>query len=239
MTTPVRNVSEILPYKSQKYSIIIPAAGMGHRMNINAAKSLLRIGQHSLIERQILIINKIFPKKEIIVVGGYDSENLYSVLPKGIIRAYNPNFETTNVVESIKIGLEYSSSSLVVIIYGDLFFNKRLLSLPFRKKSFIVCSQTMMSREIGVNTKDDKLINLYYDLPEKWAQVIFLTEKEIGLLKRVCACDVSKMFGYECLNRIVDMGGEFLVERPRNGVAIDIDTIHDLSHIRKNYANSL
>ena len=239
MTIPIRNVSEILPYKSQKYSIIIPAAGMGHRMNVNMAKSLLKVGQHSIMERQLLIINKIFPKREVIVVGGYDSENLFNVLPRGIIKAYNPNFDKTNVVESIKIGLEHSSSSLVVIIYGDLFFNKRLVSLPFRKKSFIISSSTMMPREVGINSLNNKLVNLYYDLPEKWAQVIFLTGKEIGLLRAICQDDVSRMFGYECLNKMVDMGGEFLVESPRNGIAIDIDTVHDLSHVRKNYANSL
>lgn len=236
----VRNVEYLKPYKTKKYSIIIPAAGIGHRLGIDEVKSLLQINNETLIGRQISIINKIFPNKEIIVVGGHKSARLFDNLPKDIIKVENERFYETNVVRSIGIGLRACTTDLVVVIYGDLFFNKRLLSLSFRKNSFIVSNNCMSNREIGINQNDNKLESLFYDLPTKWAQIAFYQGLELELLKKICFnMDNNKMFGYECINHIIDMGGYFTVECPRNGIAYDIDTTYDLSYVRKNYANSL
>lgn len=236
----VRNIEYLKPYKSKKYSIIIPAAGIGYRLGIDEVKSLLKINNKSLIEHQIDIINKIFTNKEIIIVGGYKSDKLFNILPKGVIKVVNDRFDETNVAKSIGDGLKACSTDLVIVIYGDLFFNKRLLSLPFRKNSCIISNNAMSDKEIGLNQNGNKLESLYYDLPTKWAQVAFYQGLELELLKKVCFDKKNeKMFGYQCINSILNMDGYFTVECPRNAIAFDIDTTYDLSYVRKNYANSL
>ena len=241
MTNPsVRNIEYILPYKTKKYSIIIPTAGINHRIKINDCRSLLKVGQHTLIERQLLILDKIFNRKEIIVVGGYYADRLYQNLPSSIIRAYNSDYNDTSVISSINVGLKCASSDLIIIIYGDLFFNKRLLSLPFRKESCVISNDLMNDRNVGINMDGGRLVSMFYDLPNKWAQVAFFMGKELELLRQICDDEKnSRMLGYECINQIIDMGGSFGVEKPRNGIAIDVDTVYDLSTVRKHYANSL
>jgi choline kinase len=238
--TSTRNIEYLKPYKTKKYSIIIPAAGYGHRLGLDEVKALLKVNNQTLIDRQISIIDKIFPNKEIVVVGGYKAGRLFDALPKDVIKVENERYNETNVVRSIGMGLRACTSDLIIVIYSDLFFNKRLLSLPFRKNSFIISNNAMSSREIGINQTANKLESLFYDLPTKWAQVSFFQGLELQLLKQVCFNkDNERMFGYECINQIINMGGYFTVECPRNSIAFDIDTTHDLSHVRKHYANSL
>ncbi len=236
-----RNVEPLFPYRNKKYSIIIVAAGSNHRIATEEPRSLLKISNsQTLIERQITIIDKIFPNKEIIVVGGYHADALFNKLPRHIIKVENERYDETSVVRSIGIGLRACSSNLALIIYGDVFFNKRMISLPFRKHSCILSSQAMPAKEIGFNHQNNYLVSMFYDLPDKWAQIGFFKDAEFEMLRQISLDKQNeKMFTYQCINQIVDMGGVFKVEKPRNGISMDIDTSYDLHFVRKNYANSM
>ncbi len=237
MSRAYQNIEYIRPYSNKKYTIIIPAAGMGYRINYHV-KSLLDINGKTLIERQLNTIHQVFKQKEIIVVLGHRAETVQEKTPLNLIKVVNKDYAKTNVVHSIGEALNHITTPRVIIIYGDLFFNAKAISLPFRNESAVVLSQTMSKKEVGVNEQAGKLINMYYELDDKWGQIAYYTEKELSLLGEVCRATKNKrMFGFECINEILDMGGKFNVFRPKNSITYDIDSFYDLNYVRKNYAN--
>ena len=81
-----KNTTNIRGKKSQRYSIIIPSAGMGKRMRSYGPKSLIKIApDKNIVENQIEIINNNFTNHEIILVCGFEADKLMNNTPKNII----------------------------------------------------------------------------------------------------------------------------------------------------------
>ena len=70
---------------------LILAAGKGTRMgNIGKPKCLLRMGDTSIIEFQVEFLKKV-GIHDILVITGYQSEKIKSVLKNGVKFLNNPN----------------------------------------------------------------------------------------------------------------------------------------------------
>ena len=110
-------------------SIIIPAAGMGHRMKSYGPKALIRLYQEiTLIERQIELLWSVYPNAEILVVIGFEGEKIRKKLSNYPVRFIsNPIHQSTNVLYSIGLGMQAIISEEVMIVYGDLIFNENAI----------------------------------------------------------------------------------------------------------------
>lgn len=236
MSNLVRNIEYIRgqsPLKYQTYDIIIPAAGCSSRMKGAGCKPLLKLGYKRLIDYQLESINKLFNKKNIIVVSGFESEKVINYLDQKVINIENDRFELTNVVKSISIGLKACLSNSVIIIYGDLFFTKQAINHAYRNQSFVVLSKTMKDNEVGCTINNGILENMFYELPKKWGQIVYFTGKELLLLKKIVhKKEYEKSYGYEIINKVIDMGGIFKVIEP-DAYIQDIDTAKDLIEVEK------
>ena len=119
-----RNISNIRGKKTEEYSIIIPAAGMGYRMRSYGPKALISLNlDQNIIQRQIEIIKNNFTNYEIILVVGFEAEKLMRNTPEFLVKVENESYERNNVVRSIGMGLRATTTDKVLIIYGDLVFN--------------------------------------------------------------------------------------------------------------------
>lgn len=240
MNQPVRNIEHIRgqsPLKYQTHDIIIPAAGMSTRMKALGSKPLVYVKDKRLVEYQIDIINKVFNRKNIFIVSGLDSDRVMNFVGNRAINLENEKYDETNVGRSIAIGLRASQANSVIVIYGDLFFTYNAINHQYKNSSFIVMSNTMSKNEVGCTHNNGILENLYYDLPNKWGQITYFTGNELALLKKVVFNrENNKMFGYEIINKIIDMGGEFKIKIPQNCYIQDIDTAKDLLNV-ENYIN--
>jgi choline kinase len=244
MNKPIRNIEYIKgqsPLKYQTHDIIIPAAGCSTRMKVAGTKSLIYISDKRIVDRQIENINEVFNKKNIFVVSGFESEKVMNYLGNRVINLENENYENTNVSRSIAIGLRACQSSSVIIIYGDLFFTKNAINHAYRNQSFIVISETMTDNEVGCVIHNENVENIFYEIPNKWGQIAYFTGKELSLLKKIVFNrENNKMFGYEIINKIIDMGGNFKAIRPIETYIQDIDTAKDLllveKYINENYS---
>lgn len=218
------------PSQRSKYSIIIPAAGMGRRMKIYGPKSLVQINdKETILSRQIDLVNKCFKRNEIILVGGFQHEKLVNKISSKVKLIFNKDYEKTNVLHSIGLALNKVSTEKVLIIYGDLVFNQDCILLPFNKESAVVVSSTMKSDEVGCISNEDMLENIFYKLPNKWAQIAFFTGLELTLLKELAKNPANNMwFGFEAINDIITSGGTFKTFCPENARAVDIDSSYDL-----------
>lgn len=237
MSDAVRNVSSIRgPLKTRKYSIIIPAAGMGNRVASYGSRSLYTLdGKTTLIQRQIKLIKEVYPINEIIVVAGFEADKVMANIPSDIIKVENEHYEKTQVVRSIGMGLRVCTTDRVVVIYGDLVFNKNALMFPANRDSLIVGdNSTMKDGEVGYTSHRTNVEYIFYDLPNKWAQIAYYTGKELELLKRIAwRRENSHIFGFEAINEIIRRGGSFIAVKPPGIKITDVDAIKDLKRAKE------
>lgn len=222
------------PSRRDKYTIIIPAAGLGRRMKVYGPKSLIKINDtDTILSHQINIINSCFNRCEIIVVGGFQFNKLHSDV-ENVRFIFNPEYEETNVIYSIGLGLKRARTEKVLIIYGDLVFNLDCVNLPFYKESAVVISDTMKTEEVGCIFNNNVLDSIFYKLPNKWAHIAFFTGYELALLYSICLNESNSIwYGFEAINNIIASGGQFGVFHPNNARAVDIDSSYDLKLINK------
>jgi choline kinase len=219
------NVDDVLIH------IIIPSAGIGRRMKSYGCKSLLNIDNNSLLNLQLKYIEHAIPNKEIILITGFDSERLMNNSPDNIIKIENEKYYESNVVRSIGMGLRaVKDNDHVLILFGDLLFNKETLKHIDYSQSCILVSDYMSDNEVGCNINHKgNLEYMMFDLPNKWGHMVYLTSKELTLFKKLAWSKQSdKKFCFEVINQIVSHGGKFKCIMNDNIKIMDIDTSKDL-----------
>ena len=105
--------------------VIILAAGMGSRLmplTNDRPKCMVKLLDDTLIERQIKIFRS-YDINDITIVTGYKNEVID--MPN-VKYENNPNYETTNMNESLFCALKPSNSS-VLVTYGDIVFEPKIV----------------------------------------------------------------------------------------------------------------
>lgn len=235
--------TKIFPDKeSKKIFTIIPAAGMGTRMKSHGSQSLIKIDDEYLINKQISIIKSVFPQADLAVVTGFCSEKVMNSISYDVMRLENSVYYSTNVVRSVAVGLrakQYCEELLIVL--GDLYFNKEALTFLDLNKSCITLTDAMTSDEVGCVVEDNNNIsNMMYDLPSKWSQIIYLKGKELELFKKYVFNNSNKTkFMFEAINYIIEKRGRIKSIYDKSIISYDIDSIKDIQHIKEKYENSI
>ena len=104
---------------------IILAAGIGSRLmplTNDRPKCMVKLLDDTLIERQIKIFRS-YDINDITIVTGYKNEVID--MPN-VNYVNNPNYETTNMNESLFCALKPSNSS-VLVTYGDIVFEPKIV----------------------------------------------------------------------------------------------------------------
>lgn len=219
------NINDILVH------IIIPSAGIGRRMKSYGCKSLLYVKNEKLIDIQIKSIKENIPNNDIILITGFDSERLINNSPKDIIKIENEKYYENNVVKSINIGLRATkNNNHILILFGDILLNNKALEAIDFSRSCIIISNHMHEGEVGCNINDNGYLEyMMFDLPNKWGHIIYLTNKELMLFKKIASNKISeKKFCFEIINDIINQGGKFKCIQHKDIKVMDIDTSKDL-----------
>ena len=119
--------------------VLILSAGKGSRLNLEMPKSLVKLDDRTMLEVQIeqLSIAGI-DRKDITVITGYKN-NLFS--KHGLMTQNNEHYGSTGQVYSISCGTNYSNQKEVIIIYGDILFEAKLIdTIKLTDSNFIVPS---------------------------------------------------------------------------------------------------
>lgn len=224
-------------------SVIIPAAGCSKRMKDHGAKALVEIRQgETLIERQIKIVEDVFPGSKITVVVGYQAEKVCSVLPKSICIVHNELYEHTNVARSIYLGMVSNPASSTIIVYGDLVFNRVFLSEVWgefvnnKNDSFLITNNSRSRQnEVGCTVhQDTTLLHMDYGLKTKWCQVALLKRDERDAFVRIASKQDSKrLFGYEIFNKMIEDDLDLKAYSLKNIKLVEIDRPEDILVARK------
>ena len=227
----IRNTTTTLDTKAG-VSIVIPAAGAGYRMRSYGPKSLIKLKNNTnIITNQLSILTKYFDNPEIVLVSGFESDKLMNNTPDWIVKIENENYRDTNVVRSLGMGLRACTNKNVLIVYGDLVFNEETCkNLTLENSCLLIDDYGLMTKdEVGCNISDNKVQYLIPDVPNKWAQIAYITGKELEIFKKVSWDKKnSRFFGFEAINKVIEKGGEFASVSPRGMMVTDVDTSKDL-----------
>jgi len=216
----------------QNLSVIIPVAGMGHRMKSYGPKCLLHTdAKYTIIERIVYNVYEIYPHSDIITVVGFEADKVIKILPRDIRIVENQLYEGTNVVESLRLALNNAIHGDVLIIYGDLIFNpETLVGIAEHESCAVVDTKNRFkNEEIGVTIVDNNITNFAYGLDTKWAQIIYLTGLELDYFRELCYDrKKNRMYPFELLNIVINKGGKIKTVEPDKMEIMEVDSLRDL-----------
>lgn len=216
-------------------SVAILSAGSGQRIKSYEPRSLLKLGDKTLIDYQVELLRNNFKNPDIIVTVGIHANKIIKKTDRNIRIVENQLHEHTNSFESLRLAVNNSISDSILFLHGDLLFNKKTLSGLSYNKSFVLVDRDNQfnEREAGVTIVNKKASIFSYGLPDKWCQIAYLTGREFAMLQQICYKnnpDHKKMLTFEVLNSIINKGGQLFCYEPPNMKIREIDCMRDFDY---------
>lgn len=228
-------------------TVILLSENVGHRMKSYGATPLLSLGNTTILEHQINAIKSLFIKYEIILCGGFDIDRVVKFVHQryrsdNIRVIENQMYHHSNDCESVRLCLNNTSNSRILICNGELLLTSNCLSsLDLNRSHVMVEKKNLPNLEIGVTVNQDGFVeNFCYGIDLKWSEMVFLHSLEIieSLRKIISTTDYKTKFMFEALNELGRMTKYKLkvVENPTQIVKINnVKTYHQ---IRKDYEST-
>lgn len=218
---------------SKPIGVII--VGANRRPLITEPRSLINLKNTNLISHQIKIITDLFHSSDLIFVGGYEIEQIKTALPKNVRVGVNEDFENSNTTKSLKIGLDINVLDSVLIVYGDLFFKHDIFDhLHTDTSSIIYSNQKTKKLEVGVIVNNGYVDNFSYSSKSKWAQLAYLTGKDLTIFKELCDDKNNyNLSGFEIFNEMINRGSKLKAVETETEFFIDIDTNEDIRKLKR------
>lgn len=209
-----RFVKKVFPQIDEKnLTAIILAASPARRMTTIGNRSLIKVNNTNLINYQIDSVKAKFKEiADIICVLGYEAERVYKTLPKGVRSVENERYADTNNVRSLSLALKACITTNILIIYGDLYFEKEVFDKFTHNKSHLVfdTAEQIEKSKVGGITDNGIITNLSFGLPQKWAQVALLATPEFDLLNKFVHEKANeRLCIFEIFNLMIERGGQF------------------------------
>ena len=119
---------------------VILCAGSGKRTGLKYPKCLYKFkNQKSILEQNISLLKKNkFKDSDIVIVTGFKSILIKNLTKNKYKYIYNKNYKKTNMVYSLNLYLrKISKITDLLIIYSDIIFDEKCLSLIIKSKKKI------------------------------------------------------------------------------------------------------
>jgi len=227
--------------KRDDITVIILAANIGYGMKSYGPKTLFNINdKETLLEYQINLLQTTFFNCEIILVVGFMADRIIRKCPPGIRIIENQLYETTNEVEQIRLALNCTLTDNVLIIKDDIIFNQQTLQAITRDKACLIydSGNRIYNTNIGVTIVDNYATIFAYGTKNKWCHIIYLTKKEVKLLKSICnKRSLEKLYFFEVLNMVLERSGKMKAIEPQEMEITKIDTSKDLFMVQNENIN--
>ncbi len=237
-------------------NIIVLASGRGSRLNRitkNKPKCLIKIKNEKTI---LEFISENFTKKDNSIISiGYKSHLIKKILKRRNIKfIQNKNYKKTNMVESLMLCEKKLVNSDLIIVYGDIFFDKLIIEKIRKIKGNVVPINANWLRSWKKRYKTlDKIKKDAENLIVSKSKIKSIGEKigkkipsfqYMGILK----VDIKTFFElkefYNSLNNKKISLTEFINESIKSKIAeykyfiskyywYEVDNYHDLKYLKK------
>jgi CTP:phosphocholine cytidylyltransferase-like protein len=168
--------------------------------------------QSSLIDHQLKVIEKQFPRCKIFYVYGFDSKRVENYLHK-----IHNDVTFVNNEEYNKYGQIYSIYKVIDLIQKECFFlNGDLVLQPsmfknFNKRYSQIFVNNKSSSELGASIDDNNNVqHISYGLDNLVTNMFFINEKSIDNFKKnVENWNYRNYFCFEIINKMIEQGNNF------------------------------
>jgi CTP:phosphocholine cytidylyltransferase-like protein len=217
----------------QKLNALIIAAEVTKGMKSMGSKSLLKLKNSIfVIEYQINELRKHYKDIDITIATGFESEKMLKALSRYDVKfLHNNKYKTTNQGKSIIDYVDTTAAhNLLVISSGILFKNS--FGAILNDSCIFVLDKPKPDFTIGCHNDAD-IFYLFYDLPDKWSECVFLNNQDLLILRELIKIqDLNQMYLFEIMNTLSENGSVFKkVKIPKNKI-MKISNIKDLTKAR-------
>jgi len=144
--------------------------------------------QYKLIDYQVSIINSQFENAEIILIVGFEAQEVINYINKQKYKNCrifeNVNYNNNSAIDAWRFGINCSIQSNCYIIHGDRVFNKRAIATKYPND---ICISTYKKEKknssLGLICQENTLINISYGLPDVWSEIFFIPERHYAMVK--------------------------------------------------------
>jgi len=230
-----RFTQKIKKQSSGTACVAILSAGIGKRIKSYEPRSLIKIGNKTLIEHQITVLENSFDNPDIILVTGYSTNRIIRKTKNKVRIVENQIYNETTSSESLRLAINNTTSNSMFFFHGDLYFNlDTMKELRYDRSFLIIDNQDQISsKEVGITVVNKRATILSYGLNTKWCQMAYITGKEFEIAKNLYLRGnetIKKMLLFEILNLIISKGGSFICHEPQDMSILEIDCMRDLSN---------
>lgn len=172
--------------------------------------------QSSLIDHQLKVIEKQFPRCKIFYVYGFDSKKVENYLHK-----IHKDVTFVNNEEYNKYGQIYSIYKVIDLIEKEcLFLNGDLVLQPsmfknFNKRYSQIFVNNKSSSELGASIDEKNNVqHISYGLDNLVTNMFFINEKSINNFKKnVENWNYRNYFCFEIINKMIEQGNNFKAQQ--------------------------
>lgn len=214
-------------------SIIILGAMIGYRMKSYGPKSMITLSTgETILENQLSVINKAYAGCDIILTIGFEADKMIKKCPPGIRLVENQLFETTNILEEVRLAINNSVNDNILLIQGDVVFNIETIDkITAEDSSAVIIDETnyIPEEDVGATIINDKVSIFSHGISPKFCNIAYVTGKELKFLKSVANDrDKNKLYLFEALNIVIDKHGSFRAYRPDKMKVATINSARDI-----------
>lgn len=191
-------------------TVVLLSENHGHRMKSYGPISLIKLGNKTLLEKQIETIKSTFANFEIIICSGFETaktvgfiKSKFSELNIRIVE--NQMHYNSNCCESVRLSLNNTMNNRVLICSGGVLITPgHLTAIDYNNNCILMQNESQDSNfEIGVIENNNLLENFSIGVKNKyWSEIFYLNgEKNISyFLSIVSDPDYKNRFIFEALN---------------------------------------
>jgi NDP-sugar pyrophosphorylase family protein len=226
-------------------TIILLSEKSGHRMKSYGPTPLIKVGNRTLLDRQIEAIKRTFRNFELIICGGFDCDKVTQFVRdnyrhENIRIVENQIYHHSNCCESARLGVNNTTNDRVLLCNGGLTLDYNTLSLLEHDRSCIVIEKQNPSSEleIGVTIGDDGCAEYFcFGLSNIWSEIVYLSGLEtIEFFRRtISSIEYKNKFIFEALNDLVSAKYSLSVIENEKTPISKINDIKTYHKVRKIY----
>lgn len=191
-------------------TVVLLSENHGHRMKSYGPISLIKLGNKTLLEKQIETIKSTFANFEIIICSGFETFKTVNFIKSkfadlNIRIVENQMHYNSNCCESTRLCLNNTMNSRVLVCGGGVLINQNHLNaIDYNQNCILMQNESPDSNfEIGIIENNNLLENLSIGIKNKyWSEIFYLNgQKDIGhFLSIVSDPDYKNRFIFEALN---------------------------------------
>ena len=188
-------------------NFIILADKFQKGMKSKGAVGLLDYNKTNVIQYQLSVINKNFPKAKVVYVYGFDQKKVECFLTtkiKNVTSIYNPYYSDKNYVYSLYVAKEYLNEECF-ISFGDILFkNNTFKNFQGKKTSRIFLNQNNKN-QLGCIIHDNKILNISFGLNNYLTNMYYLSKQDAKTASEIiCQPKIHNYFIFELANKLID-----------------------------------